>query len=96
MKLQPFKKKNKFLKISWQRYRVVNIRLVSNKVNHKILIINHYYPLTTFKVPSLINYKAVMKFMRKFHKLQQRESKVSAQQRRIAAIPIIFGARKRT
>jgi len=57
--------------------RVVNTRLVSHKVNHKILIINHYYPLTTFKVPSLINYKAVMKFMRKFHKLRQHKSKVS-------------------
>lgn len=34
-----------------------------------------------------------MKFMRKFHKLRQHKSKVSAQQRRIAAIPIIFVGR---
>lgn len=54
---------------SSQRYRVVNARLISHKVNHRMLIINHYYPLTTFKVPSLINYKAVTKFTWKFDKL---------------------------
>lgn len=43
-----FREDSSLLNQYGQQYRVVNVRLVTRKVYHRMLIINHYYPLTTF------------------------------------------------